>query len=102
MPSFSWCSAYFIKSYHDETTGLKEHTNQEHLLRLEYQAENIAEFYSHIYSGLRTISYLPYIRKIEPGLKNFTEDADLTIQQIYNIIAQSVNYLRNLLCCRWV
>ncbi len=46
--------------------------------------ENISAKFKSIYENLRTLSYLPGVRNIDRHGSNFTEEARITFQQIYN------------------
>ena len=54
-------------------------------------AENIANVSNQIYQNIRTISFLPSVRKIDRRASNLDEDAHKTIQEIYNNLASSVS-----------
>ena len=49
--------------------------------------ENIDNKFKSIYENLRTLSYLPGVRGIDRHGANFTEEARVTFQQIYNNLA---------------
>jgi signal transduction histidine kinase len=46
--------------------------------------ENISAKFKSIYENLRTLSYLPGVRNLNESGSNFTEEARVTFQQIYN------------------
>jgi signal transduction histidine kinase len=46
--------------------------------------ENISGKFKSIYENLRTLSYLPGVRNLDERGSNFTEEARITFQQIYN------------------
>lgn len=54
-------------------------------------AEKIANVSNQIYQNIRTISFLPSVRKIDRRASNLDEDARKTIQEIYNNLASSVS-----------
>jgi signal transduction histidine kinase len=49
--------------------------------------ENISGKFKSIYENLRTLSYLPGVRNLDERGTNFTEEARVTFQQIYNNLA---------------
>lgn len=54
-------------------------------------AEKIANVTNQIYQNIRTISFLPSVRKIDRHASNLDDDAHKTIQEIYNNLASSVS-----------
>ena len=53
-------------------------------------AGNVDQSFQQIYQNLRTISYLPSVRKIDRHGENLDGDGRATIQQIYNNIKTNV------------
>jgi signal transduction histidine kinase len=49
--------------------------------------ENISGKFKSIYENLRTLSYLPGVRNLDQHGSNFTDEARVTFQQIYNNLA---------------
>ncbi len=49
--------------------------------------ENISSKFKSIYENLRTLSYLPGVRNLDERGFNFTEEARITFQQMYNNLA---------------
>jgi signal transduction histidine kinase len=49
--------------------------------------ENVSAKFKSIYENLRTLSYLPGVRNLDELGANFTEEARVTFQQIYNNLA---------------
>jgi signal transduction histidine kinase len=49
--------------------------------------ENISAKFKSIYENLRTLSYLPGVRNLDEHGTNFTDEARVTFQQIYNNLA---------------
>ncbi len=52
--------------------------------------ERISEHIGEIYRNIRTISFLPSVRRMIPGGSTVSDDARASIQQIYNNLASSV------------
>ncbi|MGE0200988.1 MAG: ATP-binding protein [Candidatus Melainabacteria bacterium] len=78
-----------VKSTLDYNEALKHFrvTNQN---TAEYAAQEIGENLETIYTNLRTISFLPGVRKIDRQGQTLTLDSRLSIQQIYNNLISSV------------
>ncbi len=54
-------------------------------------AEKISNVTDQVYQNIRTISFLPSVRKIDRRATNLDDDARKTIQEIYNNLASSVS-----------
>ncbi|MEK6701909.1 MAG: ATP-binding protein [Planctomycetota bacterium] len=54
------------------------------------QARNVSTTLNRMYEGLRTIARLPGVRNIDRYAKNFSDDARLTVQEIYNNLGSNV------------
>lgn len=52
--------------------------------------ERISEHIGEVYRNIRTISFLPSVRRMTPGGSTVSDDARASIQQIYNNLASSV------------
>jgi signal transduction histidine kinase/CheY-like chemotaxis protein len=54
-------------------------------------AEKIEDVITHVYQNIRTISFLPSVRKIDRHATNLDSDARTTVQELYNNLAGSVS-----------
>lgn len=83
---------FFIQRIHDhdyETAKLEYVKSQEKDFNLTFTKIN--ENFKLIYQQLRTISYLPSVRRIERHGENLNEDGLESIQQIYNNLKQAID-----------
>jgi signal transduction histidine kinase/CheY-like chemotaxis protein len=54
-------------------------------------AKKIEDVITHVYQNIRTISFLPSVRKIDRYATNLDSDARKTVQELYNNLASSVS-----------
>jgi methyl-accepting chemotaxis protein len=78
------------KMTNDSRTALDSHREKSHL-DSQAAAKDVSAAFGHIYTNLRTISFLPSVRDIDRHGENLNEDALESIQQIYNNLASSVD-----------
>ena len=77
----------FRQEYSTALTAYRTAATQD----LQRNAVGIQSAFQHIYENLRTISELPSVRKIDRHGTNIDADARMSIQQIYNNLANSVD-----------
>ncbi len=70
--------------------GLEADWRREASLKTKDHAKSIERAFSQIYQGLRTLSRLPGIRRIDRYATTLTEDARTSAQEIYNNLASNV------------
>lgn len=74
----------------DIATAKKNYQTEEHLISLEV-AQKVENVFQVLYDNIRTIARLPGVRKVDRHAQNLQGDANLTIQEIYNNLANSVS-----------
>jgi methyl-accepting chemotaxis protein len=76
---YSWDYAAALKSYRKAETEAAQSV-----------AKSVEVSFTNVYTNLRTIAYLPSVRKIDRHGTNLDPDALASIQQIYNNLASAV------------
>jgi methyl-accepting chemotaxis protein len=77
------------KSMLDRSTALERFRAVSHQEAVDV-SKSIAGAFEHIYSNIRTISFLPGVRRLDRNGTNLDADGKAAIQQIYNNLASSV------------
>jgi signal transduction histidine kinase len=77
--------------YHQDIATAQLNFRQEELLKSKDAVKKMEHLFHRIYEGLRTISRLSSIRNLEPDGKNFDSNANHTVQELYNNIANELS-----------
>ena len=70
--------------YQADIKILKTTYQQERKVELETISKNVEEKLQYVYQTIRTMSFVPGVRKIDRHAEQFDKDARATIQQLYN------------------
>lgn len=74
-----------------ELSAAQSHYVMESKTHTQLIARNLENAFGQIYRNIRTISYLPGVRKIDRHATNLMGDAKETIQHVYNNLASTVS-----------
>ncbi len=74
----------------DMEVSRRNYIQEEHLRMLEV-SQKIENVFRAVYQNFRTISRLPGVKKIDRHAQNLDDDADLTIKEIYNNLANNIS-----------
>ncbi len=80
-------SAYWLQQY----GSVRDHYVANSTERTRFVGVNVQKSFAAIYDNIRTLSFLPSIRSIDRHGENLSEEALITIQQIYNDLADNVS-----------
>ena len=77
--------------YREDIKAARSNYRQEESLKSAEVAKRIEVLFQRTYEGLRTIARLPGVKTIDRHAKNFDDNAHLTVQELYNNIANEVS-----------
>lgn len=64
------------------------HIDAQETERFKGETKNIENYFGEIYRGIRSIAYIPAVRRINARLEGYTGDDDRTVLLLYNIFAK--------------
>lgn len=70
--------------YQSDVASFKLTYQQEKTVELDTVAKKLEEKLNYVYQTIRTMSFVPGVRKIDRYAKNFDPDAKATVQQLFN------------------
>ncbi len=80
----------YFSSRHDYNVALEKYREESHHNSLMLKG-NIENIFNTVYHGIRTISKLPSVRRIDRHATNLSQDDKIAIQELYNNLASSVS-----------
>jgi PAS domain S-box-containing protein len=76
----------YKKEYAEDLKSYQKHNHSDSLL----VKKSIEDLFNNIYSNIRTIGHLPSVRNIDRHATNINDNDKITIQEIYNNLANNV------------